>query len=172
MNRIASDPLLLPVRPWFIALSLFAALMLNLVPLGRLVWRPDLLALALAFWSVQQPQRLGLVVPFLLGLVMDVHQGVLLGQHALAYTLLCLGAALMYRRVLWFGLVGQTLHVLPLFVLLHLVELVIRLATGGTFPGWWFAAAPAIEALLWPVADALLLAPQRRPPDPDENRPL
>jgi rod shape-determining protein MreD len=33
-------------------------------------------------------------------------------------------------------------------------------------------AAPLFEGLLWPVASMLLLAPQRRPPDPDKNRPL
>jgi rod shape-determining protein MreD len=32
--------------------------------------------------------------------------------------------------------------------------------------------APALEAALWPLASALLLAPQRRTPDPDANRPL
>jgi rod shape-determining protein MreD len=33
-------------------------------------------------------------------------------------------------------------------------------------------ASPLIQTLLWPVATVLLLAPQRRAPDPDENRPL
>jgi len=33
-------------------------------------------------------------------------------------------------------------------------------------------AAPVLEAALWPVMSALLLAPQRRAPDPDEDRPL
>ena len=32
--------------------------------------------------------------------------------------------------------------------------------------------APALEALLWPLASWVLLAPQRRPPDNDQNRPL
>jgi rod shape-determining protein MreD len=40
------------------------------------------------------------------------------------------------------------------------------------FPGWGLLLAPVFEALLWPVANWLLLAPQRRPPDRDENRPL
>ena len=44
---------------------------------------------------------------------------------------------------------------------------------GGMFPGLVAAAvAPLLEALLWPVVSMLLLAPQRRAPDPDENRPL
>jgi rod shape-determining protein MreD len=52
------------------------------------------------------------------------------------------------------------------------VDLVVRLLAGGMFPGWSMALAPLFEALLWPVANWLLLAPQRRPPDRDENRPL
>jgi rod shape-determining protein MreD len=52
------------------------------------------------------------------------------------------------------------------------VSLLVRLAVGGMFPGWWMVAAPLFEAALWPVATLLLLAPQRRAPDPDQNRPL
>jgi rod shape-determining protein MreD len=40
------------------------------------------------------------------------------------------------------------------------------------FPGWELALAPVFEALLWPVVSVALLAPQRRAPDPDKNRPL
>ena len=47
-----------------------------------------------------------------------------------------------------------------------------RLATGAEFPGWPMLLAPLFEALLWPLASWLLLVPQRRAPDPDENRPL
>jgi rod shape-determining protein MreD len=48
----------------------------------------------------------------------------------------------------------------------------VRLVSGGSLPGWQLLIAPTIEALLWPVAVWILLAPQRRAPDPDENRPL
>jgi rod shape-determining protein MreD len=43
---------------------------------------------------------------------------------------------------------------------------------GGTFPGWSFFLAPLIEAALWPVVSVMLLAPQRRAPNPDDNRPI
>jgi rod shape-determining protein MreD len=62
--------------------------------------------------------------------------------------------------------------VLPLFVAAHLLELLVRMAAGGTFPGLLYLLAPVIEALLWPVVSVLLLAPQRRAPNPDDNRPL
>ncbi|MFO1332789.1 MAG: rod shape-determining protein MreD [Rubrivivax sp.] len=167
-----SRQLLLPVNSLFIAFSLLAALGLSMLPLGRHPAQPDLLALVLVFWNVHQPRRVGVGVAFVFGLLTDVHQGALLGQHALAYTLMSFGAISIHRRLLWFGLAEQALQVLPLFLAAHGVSLIVRMVAGGMFPGWELLLAPLIEALLWPVVTALLLAPQRRAPDPDRNRPL
>lgn len=168
----STDQLLLPVNPWFIWASLLVALAINMIPLGRTVGAPDIVALALVFWNVHQPRRVGVGAAFVFGVLMDVHQGALLGQHALAYTLLSFFAITIHRRVLWFSVLAQALHVVPLFIAAHLVSLLVRLATGDAFPGWALFMAPLYESLLWPVATWLLLAPQRRPPDPDKNRPL
>ena len=126
----------------------------------------------LVFWNVHQPRRVGVTVAFFCGLVMDVHQGAVLGQHALAYTLLSYGAVTIHRRVLWFNALSQALHVLPLFLVAQAVTVLVRLVIGGMYPGWAIWMAPLAQALLWPVASLVLLAPQRRPPDPDQNRPL
>ncbi len=167
-----TNQLLLPVNPFFIALSLLLALGFNLLPVGRQPAMPDLLALALVFWNVHQPRRVGVGLAFVFGLLMDVHQGALLGQHALAYTLLSFVAITIHRRLLWFGVVEQALQILPVFFAAHGVALAVRMLVGGMFPGWGLLLAPIFEALLWPLATVLLLAPQRRAPDPDQNRPL
>jgi rod shape-determining protein MreD len=167
-----SDQLLLPVNPLFIGVTLLGAMLLEMLPNGRHPAAPDLLALVLVFWNVHQPRRVGVGFAFAFGLVMDVHQGAVLGQHALAYTLLSYLAISVHRRVLWFSLPSQALHVLPVFFAAHAVSMVTRLIAGGMFPGWAILLAPLFEALLWPVVVLLLLAPQRRAPDPDENRPL
>ena len=166
------EPLLMPVSPLFIAFSLAVGLAINMVPLGRLVWTPDLLMLLLVFWGVHQPLRIGMGVAFVLGLCMDVSQSALLGQHALSYTVLSFAAIAIHRRLLWFSVPSQALQVLPLFALAHAIELLLRMSSGGIFPGMWSFAAPLLEALLWPLASWVLLAPQRRPPDRDQNRPL
>jgi len=144
-----ADQLLLPVNPLFLWFSLFAALVLNMLPLGRVAAMPDFLALALVFWNVHQPRRVGIGAAFFFGLLMDVHQGAVLGQHAEAYT-----------------------QILPVFIVAHAVSLVVRLLSSGSFPGWTMLLAPVFEALLWPVISWMLLAPQRRAPDRDENRVL
>ena len=167
-----SGQLLLPANPFFVWGSLVAALLFNLLPTGRSWWVPDLLALVMVFWNIHQPRRVGVAAAFICGVLMDVHQGALLGQHALAYTLLGYASVVLHRRLLWFGLKGQMAHVLPLFLAAQLVSMVIRLAAGGMAPDAGVVVAPVVQTLLWPVATWLLLAPQRRAPDPDENRPL
>jgi rod shape-determining protein MreD len=168
--------LLLPANPLFIGASLLAALGLNMLQnvgwFGRAAWAPDMLALVLAFWSVHQNRRVGIGLAFMCGLLMDVHQSALLGQHALAYAVLSFLASALHRRLLWFSVPYQALQVLPLFVAAHLIALLVRMLGGASFPGVGVFAAPLFEALLWPVVSVLLLAPQRRAPDPDENRPL
>lgn len=168
--------LLLPANPFFILSSLLAALGLNMLLnmgfIGRAAWSPDLLALVLVFWTIHQPLRIGIGLAFLFGIAMDVQQGALLGQHALAYTVLSFLAIAIHRRLLWFSVPSQAVQVLPLFVAAHAIELMVRLAVSGAFPGFLVLLAPLIEALLWPVVSVILLLPQRRSPDPDAHRPL
>lgn len=164
--------LLLPASPGFIWGSLFVALMLDLLPLGRLPWMPDFLAVVLVFWSIHQPHRVGLTAAFIFGLMLDVHQAARLGQHALAFTVLIYFAIMVHRRILWFPLASQALHLLPLFAAAHAITAALRLLGGATFPGWSLLLAPVLEAALWLPVSVLLLVPQRRAPDPDANRPL
>lgn len=168
----SGQQLLLPANPVFIWGSLVVALLLNMLPLGRVPWMPDFLILVLLFWNVHQPLRVSVGAAFVFGLFMDVHQTSLLGQHALSYTVLSYLASLLQRRLLWYTVPLQALQVLPLFIAAHAVQLVIRLLGGGLFPGWIVLVAPLAETLLWPVASVVLLVPQRRAPDRDENRPL
>lgn len=167
--------LLLPANPFFIWGSLLMALLLNILlqtSMGRAAWLPDVLALTLAFWAVHQPQRVGIGAAFMCGLIMDVHQAALLGQHGWSYTVLSFLAITIHRRLLWFSVPSQAVQVLPLFVAAHALQLAVRMLGGGVFPGVLVFAPPLLEAALWPIVSIMLLAPQRRAPDPDANRPL
>lgn len=168
--------LLLPANPLFIWGTLLVALLVNMLQnmglWGRAAWTPDVLVIVLAFWSVHQPQRVGIGAAFVLGLMLDVHQGSLLGAHALAYTVLSFLAIAIHRRLLWFSVPSQAAQVLPLFAVAQIIEVVSQLLGGGTFPGVQMFFAPFLQALLWPLVSVLLLVPQRRAPNPDANRPL
>jgi len=166
----------MPVKPGFVWLTLVSALLvhmlLNILVWGRAAWAPDVLSVVLVFWNVHQTRRVGMGVAFVAGLLVDVHQSGLLGQHALAYTLLSYVAIRVHLRLRWFSVTEQALQMFPLFVLAHAVEILVSLLAGGGFSGWSALLSPLAEALLWPLISHLLLAPQRRAPDPDENRPL
>lgn len=136
----------MPASRAFIGFSLGLAFILNLLPWGEALWAPDFVALVLVFWCVRQPRMVGIGVGFLLGLLMDVHNGALLGEHALAYSLLAYGAIAMHRRVPWFGLPGRMLHVLPLLLAAQACVVLIRMAVGAEFPGWVFLPAVSLAS--------------------------
>jgi rod shape-determining protein MreD len=170
MNR--PHYILLPANPVFIATSLVCAFLLNLLPWGQWFGVPDFLALVLVFWSIHQPRKVGIGVAFFMGLLMDVHDATLLGQHALAYTLLSYFAIMIHRRVLWFPIGTQALHILPLLLFSQVVQLVVRMLVSGKFPGWPYFLESPVAALLWPFVSWMLLAPQRRATDRDDTRPI
>ncbi|MDR2451349.1 MAG: rod shape-determining protein MreD [Candidatus Accumulibacter sp.] len=167
-----SSRILLPVRPWFIAASLFAALLLNFLPTSDWPWMPDWVALILVFWSVREPRRVGMGVGFLLGLVMDVGDASLLGQHALAYVLAAYAAAALSRRILWFTEAKQALHVLPLLIMTQCVQFLVRAMPNVALPGFPYFLGPFVGAALWLPLSFLLLLPQYQPEEHDENRPI
>lgn len=164
--------ILLPASPLFIALSLIVAFVLNLLPWGQLIGIPDFVALVLVFWSMHQPRRVGIGVAFFMGLLMDVHDAAVLGENALAYTLLSYFAIMIHRRVLWFSTGMQSLHVFVLLLGTQVVGLLLRLLVGGRFPGWLYFSESVVAALLWPLLAWILLAPQRRAVNRDDTRPL
>jgi rod shape-determining protein MreD len=166
------EQLLLPVNPTFLWASLVGALILNAIPLGRVAWLPDWVALVLVFWSIHQPLKVGTGAAFIFGLLVDVHSTGLLGLHALAYVGLVYISTALHRRLLWFSLPLQALQVLPMFFASTAIEITARLAHGGSAPGYTVLIAPLLQAALWPVVSLLLLAPQLRPPQRDLNRPV
>lgn len=164
--------ILLPVNPLFITASLVVAFLLNLLPWGQWVGIPDFVALVLIFWSIHQPRKVGIGIAFMMGLLMDVHDATLLGENALSYTLLSYFAIMIHRRVLWFKLSTQAMHVLPLLLVMQTMQMAVRLIVGGRFPGWLYFMESMVAAALWPVVTWILLAPQRRAINRDDTRPI
>ena len=171
-TSFSSSRILLPVRPWFIFLSLLIALLLNFLPTRAWLWTPDWVALVIVFWSIREPRRVGMGWGFLLGLVMDVADASLLGQHALTYVLAAYGATSLSRRILWFPLIQQALHVLPLLLLVQLVQIGVRAMPGAVLPDLTYFVGPFIGTLLWLPLTFILLLPQHQPVDRDDNRPI
>ena len=162
MDLSASRQILQPVRVGTIIVSFAIALLLNFLPWRDLRVVPDFVALVLVFWCVRQPRLVGLGVAWTLGLLTDAGNGVLLGQHALAYSLAAFLGIWLSRRILWFGSGLQALHVGAILLVAQGVAILVRLAAGNDFPGWAIVVSPLAAALLWPMVSWLLVLPQRR----------
>ncbi len=169
-SYLSTEEILLPVRPLYVVLTLVAALLLDLMPLTGwvLVLRPDFVALTLLYWGIHQPRKVGFLPAWLLGLVVDVAEGSLLGQHALAYSVMMFSAIALHRRVAMFDVRPQMLHVLVILLLMQVIVLVVRVAAGGEYPGWWYFVPSVIGALLWPGTRLLFSIPLRSRRVPDE----
>jgi rod shape-determining protein MreD len=169
MQALGAHEILLPVKPAFIAFTLVTAAMLNVLPWsGWVRWlRPDFVALVVLYWCIWQPRRIGFATAFMLGLLMDVADGALFGQHALAYSILAYAGIVLHRRVRMFTLTPQVVHVIPLLLLNDVIVLAIRSLAGADFPGYRYFIGSFVGGALWPLISVLLKLPQRPRSDPD-----
>ena len=166
---VPPQEILLPARPAFMVATLLGALLLNLLPWSGwwLAMRPDFVALVLLFWCIEEPRKIGFTSAWLFGLMMDVADASLLGQHALAYSILAYAGIVLHRRVQRFSVTPQVLHVIPLLLLNDLIVLAIRMLAGSDFPGFAYFAGSIIGAALWPALAVVLKLPQRPKTDPN-----
>lgn len=163
MQAFGRHEILLPVKTSFIAFTLIVAIILNMAPWsGWAFWfRPDFVALTVLYWVIQQPHRVGFTVAFVLGVLMDVADGALLGQHPLAYSILVYGGILFHRRLRLFSPTPQIVHVIPLLLVNDVIILGIRLLAGADFPGYRYFIGSFVGGALWPFLSMLLKLPQQ-----------
>jgi rod shape-determining protein MreD len=163
LSTAGPEEILRPVRPWFVAVTLGLAFVGNLLPLSgvALALKPDFVALVLLYWCIQEPRYVGVGIAWWIGLVMDVGDGTLFGQHALAYAFLAYSAEYFRRRVLRFPLWQQAAQVAVLLGLCAALVLLVRYVGGAPLPRWTYAVPPLVGALLWPVVTLVLQWSQR-----------
>ena len=165
LTPVARDVMKLPASAGLIFFSLLGAYLLTVLPWsgGWLLARPDFVLIVLVFWAVHEPRSIGQGVAFTLGLLMDVSDSMLLGQHALAYVAAVFGAQVLRVRILTFHLPEQTLHVLGLTVSASLVTLALNMLLGADFPGLAYLVSPVLTAFIWaPVSWVLFSGAARR----------
>ena len=161
LTPLARDVMKLPASVGLVFFSLVVAFLLSILPWSGtgLLARPDFVVLVLIFWAVQEPRSIGQGIAFALGLLMDVSDSMLLGQHAFAYVIAIFGAQVLRVRILTFGLAEQTLHVLSIMVVTSAVMLLLNLLLGADFPGPAYFISPVVTALLWGPVNWLLYMP-------------
>jgi len=164
LTPVARDVMKMPASVGLIFFSMLGAYIADVLPWSGqwLLARPDFALLVLLFWAVHEPRAVGQGAAFLLGLLMDVSDSMLLGQHAFAYVLAVFGAQVFRLRILSFRVPEQTLHVIGLTFAASVMMLALNLLLGADFPGLVYFLSPAITALLWGPLTLLLYSPRLR----------
>lgn len=136
----------------------FIALLLSAVPLPRFVGflRPDFLLLTVIWFALAVPRAGGLSFAFLLGLVLDAFQGVVLGEHAFAFVAIAYLAHRFHLRIRMFPLGHQTLTVMSLLFFYQFILFWIDGVTGHPVTDWARWMPVLTGTLIWPVLAAVL----------------
>ncbi len=147
-----------------IVTTVVIAVVLAVMPLPEWarLYRPNWTALVLIYWALALPLRVGVGVGFLVGLLLDSLTGTLLGQNALALSLIAYISVKTHQRVRLFPLWQQSVFVLLLLLIDRLIATVVIGVIGREAPGLPFWASAGFGALLWPWAYFVLRDLRRR----------
>jgi rod shape-determining protein MreD len=139
-------------------LTVLVALILTVLPLPHWldVVRPAFLVLTVLYWSVNAPRTGGIALGFFAGLMLDVFQGPVLGEHALALALVTYIAVREHQRIRSKPAIQQALIVFAALLVYEVVLFMIDGWTGHpvTSPLRWVHAFTG--ALIWPPTAAIL----------------
>jgi len=141
-------------RRWPVIVTILIALMLMMIPLPNWAesFRPDWVMLILIYWAMMLPRTWSVGYAWIIGIVLDVAQGTLLGQHAVA---LCFIVFITVRFNLLLRVFPVSQLTATVFVLLALYQFLlfwINGVAGVTAPAidYW---APVISGtVIWPAA--------------------
>ena len=136
---------------WLLPTSLFIALLLGLLPLPALLqpFRPYWLALVVAYWGIEDPDRVGLGFAFAMGLLADLAFGGMLGEQALRLTVMAFILQRFRSQLRFFPLSQQALAIGGLLLNDRVVSAAVHLALGEPALPWRFWWAPLLGMLLW-----------------------
>ncbi len=138
-------------RP-IIALSFIVAIVLTIVPLPEWLspFRPEWIALTLAYWCMALPHRVGVLSGFCLGIFLDVLKGALLGQHALALAIMAFLTIKVHQQIRVFPMWQQALSIMGLLIIFQMLVMPINGIIGikENDHHYWFATLSS--TLMWP----------------------
>lgn len=136
-----------------VIMTLIVGLMLTLMPLPQPVdaFRPDWLALLVIFWAMRMPQTWSIGTAWVIGLVLDVSQGTLLGQHALAFCVVAFMTVRFHLLMRVFPLSQLSATVFALLAVYQFLLFWTNGVAGEHAPAIVYWAPVITGALVWPL---------------------
>lgn len=145
-----------------VAMTLSVISMPAFVPVELGYLRPEWVVLTLIYWVIALPQRIGITLAWVVGLIVDVLLGSLLGQHALAFIIVAYIASSIYQRLRMFSVWQQSLIVFAIVGLNQLINFWIENIAGLREWSMWYLFPSVVSAFLWPWVFLVLRYVRRR----------
>lgn len=132
--------------------SVFIALVLAILPMPETMqsYRLQWSTLVLIYWCLAIPERVGVGVSFLAGIMLDIITGSLLGQHAMSLSIIAFITVKTHQRVRVFPPWQQALFVVTLLLLDRMLQVWVDGAIGRPAKDAGFWIAPLLGGILWP----------------------
>ena len=136
-----------------VLLTIILALMLMMMPLPESVstFRPDWIALIIIFWTMSVPRRVSVGIAWFVGIIVDVSQGTLLGQHALALCAVAYVTVKFHLLMRVFPLMQLTATIFALLALYQFLLFWINGVIGINAPSISYWAPVISGTLIWPL---------------------
>ncbi len=141
---------------WIIALTFLTALVLMIIPMPEGVpvelgyLRPEWVVLVLIYWVIALPHRVGVIVAFAVGILVDVLMGSLLGLHAISLMVVAYIAMNLYQRLRMFSVWQQSIIILATVGVHQLITFWIESIAGLRDWNLWYLMSAVMSALFWP----------------------
>ncbi len=156
MGRSMSNARALRQLPVLVTLLIAFMLMIAPMPPVAEPFRPDWLALVLMFWAMTVPRSYSVGIAWLIGMVLDVAQGTLLGQHALALCIVVYITVKFHLLMRVFPLSQLTATVFALLALYQFLLFWINGVAGVTAPAIHYWGPVVSGTIVWPILSILL----------------
>lgn len=145
-------------------ITMLVALMFMVMPLPDwlVAFRPDWLALTLIYWAMMLPRTWSVGSAWLVGLVVDVAQGTLLGQHALALCFVVFVTVRFHLLMRVFPMSQLTATVFSLLALYQFILFWINGVAGVSAPAVAYWGPVISGTILWPVVSIFLTGARRQ----------
>ncbi len=140
---------------WVIVLTFFISMVLSIINMPDFVpvelgfLRPEWVTLVLIYWVITLPHRVGIIIAWVVGMLMDLLSGSLLGQHAIAFVIVAFVVIRFYQRLRMFSLWQQSIFIFAVVGMNQLINLWIATFAGTAEWTFWYLLPSLISALVW-----------------------
>lgn len=140
-----------------VVVSIIVALMLAIAPMPAWAeaFRPDWVTMTLIYWTMNLPRLYGVGWAWVVGLVLDVAQGTLLGQHALALSLVIYVTVMFHLQMRQFPTLQLSITVCALLALYQFILFWINGVAGVNSPAITYWGPVISGSLIWPLFTVL-----------------